>query len=202
MKFDFDKYKDQEVAMHCKTEQEAIDFCNYMYNHGKKWTNGRSYKEDTNYIYHHSETCYCFNNGTYDKREYLIEEGFEILEWSDFMNSRNEQFSKSDLINGDVCVTRAGFSIISVIDLRCFAGDLNAYSFDDFSDDLKYEDHQLDIIKVYRPQSPYHCSLDFCSYEGGELVFDRAAIKPIEVTLEEIAKLKGVSVDRIKIVNG
>lgn len=114
----------------------------------------------------------------------------------------NKQFTKSDLRNGDVCVTRAGFSMISVIDLRCFAGDLNAYSFDDFSDDLKYEDHQLDIVKVYRPQSPYDCSLDFCSYESGELVFNRAAIEPVEVTLEEIADFKSVPVDKIRIVNG
>ena len=25
--FDFDKYKGQKVAMHCKTEEEAIRFC-------------------------------------------------------------------------------------------------------------------------------------------------------------------------------
>lgn len=200
--FDFDKYKGQKVAMHCKTEEEAIDFCNIMHKHHKKWFSGRTYKQATNYSDYCSETCYCFNEGTFGRKSLIVDKGYGILEWGDFMNSRNEQFSKSDLRNGDVCVTRAGFSMISIIDLRCFAGDLNAYSFDDFSDDLKYEDHQLDIVKVYRPQSPYHCSLDFCSYESGELVFDCAELEPVEVTLEEIAEFKGVSVDRIRIVNG
>lgn len=199
MKFDFDKYKGQKVVMHCKTEEEAIDFCRVMDEAGLCWYSGRLYKERNNYDWFNEKTYYYFNKGGYSGISFYRAKNFEILEWSDFMN---KQFTKSDLRNGDVCVTRAGFSMISVIDLRCFAGDLNAYSFDDFSDDLKYEDHQLDIVKVYRPQSPYHCSLDFCSYESGELVFDRTAIEPVEVTLEEIAKLKGVSVDRIKIVNG
>lgn len=202
MKFDFDKYKDQKVVMHCKTEEEAIDFCRVMDEAGLRWKIGARYINRNFYDVYEELTCYVFNEGKYRRIDRALNNGYEVLEWSNFMNSRNEQFSKSDLRNGDVCVTRAGFSMISVIDLRCFAGDLNAYSFDDFSDDLKYEDHQLDIVKVYRPQSPYHCSLDFCSYESGELVFDRAEVEHVEVTLEEIAKLKGVSVDRIKIVKG
>lgn len=199
MKFDFDKYKDQKVVMHCKTEEEAKDFCRVMDEAGLFWKTGRTYKAVNNYDYFKKRTCYNFKDGEYSAIAFYKAEGYEILDWSDFMN---RQFTKSDLRNGDVCVTRAGFSMISVIDIRCFAGDLNSYSFDDFSDDLKYQDYQLDIVKVYRPKSPYHCSLDFCSYDSGELVFDRAEIEPIEVTLEEIAKLKGVSVDRIKIVNG
>lgn len=199
MKFDFDKYKGQKVAMHCKTEEEAIDFCRAMDEADLRWNIGARYINRNFYDIYEELTCYIFNEGKYGRMDRALNNGYEVLEWGDFMN---KQFSKSDLRNGDVCVTRAGFSMISVIDLRCFAGDLNAYSFDDFSDDLKNEDHQLDIVKVYRPQSPYHCSLDFCSYESGELVFNRAAIEPVEVTLEEIAEFKGVSVDRIRIVNG
>lgn len=33
--FDFDKYKGQKVAMHCKTKEEAIDFCNVLHKHRK-----------------------------------------------------------------------------------------------------------------------------------------------------------------------
>ncbi len=201
MKFDFDKYKDQEVAMHCKTEQEAIDFCNYMYNHGKKWTNGRSYKEDTNYIYHHSETCYCFNNGTYDKREYLIEEGFEILEWSDFMN---KQFTKSDIRNGDVLVKRNGCVEIAIPEVGVRITEGGGYNeLDALREDLtNLKAKDFDIMNVYRPKRPCHCCFNKTSLKEGELVFDRTAIETVYVTLEEIAKLKGVSVDRIKIVNG
>ena len=200
MKFDFEKYKGQKVAMHCKTEKEAIDFCNYMYNHGKKWTSGRSYKEDTNYIYYHSETCYCFNNGTYDKREYLIKEGFEILEWSDYMN---KVFSKSDLRNGDVLVKRDGCVEIAIPEVGVRLTESNGYNnISDLGEDLKYSGFSLggsDVIKVYRPKYPYQCSFKRSAFTEGELIFNRDAIEPVEVTLEEIAALKGVPVDRIRI---
>lgn len=198
MKFDFGKYKGQKVAMHCKTEQEAIDFCNYMYNHGKKWIGGKSYKEDISYIYHHSETCYCFNNGTYGKRKYLIKEGFEILEWSDYMN---KVFSKSDLKNGDVLVERNGYVEIVIPEIGARItknGCFNWFSL--LNEDLTNDDgREYDIVKVYRPKSPGHCSFKEEFFEKGELVFNRDAIEPVEVTLEEIAALKGVSVDRIRI---
>lgn len=114
MKFDFEKYKGQKVAMHCKTEQEAIDFCNYMHEYGKKWINGKTYKQTTNYSVYGNETCYCFNNGTYSKRKYLIKERFEILEWSDYMN---KVFTKSDLKNGDVLIKRNGcYSTLCTVD--------------------------------------------------------------------------------------
>lgn len=200
MKFDFEKYKGQKIAMHCKTEQEAIDFCNYMYNHGKKWTSGGSYKEDTNYIYYHSETCYCFNDGVYDKREYLIEEGFEIFEWSDYMNKIS---TKSDLKNGDVLILQNGNVEIVIPEVGARItknGCFNWFSL--LNEDLTNDDgREYDIVKVYRPKSPGQCSFKEEFFENGELVFNRDAIELVEVTLEEIAALKGVSVDQIRIKN-
>lgn len=198
MKFDFEKYKGQKVAMHCKTEQEAIDFCNYMYNHGKKWTSGRSYKEDTNYIYYHSETCYCFNNGTYDKREYLIKEGFKILEWNDYMN---KPFTKSDLKNGDVLIKRNGCVEIAIPETGItIMEDGRINEFIDINEDLTSGIFDaFDIVKVYRPEETYQCCFANYYFTQGKLIFNRDVIEPIEVTLEEIAALKGVSVDRIRI---
>ena len=40
-KFNWDEFKnkDNKIAMHCKTEEEAKDFCKQMHEHGMKWRN-------------------------------------------------------------------------------------------------------------------------------------------------------------------
>lgn len=184
--------------MHCKTEQEAIDFCNYMHEYGKKWINGKTYKQTTNYSVYGNETCYCFNNGTYSKRKYLIKERFEILEWSDYMN---KVFTKSDLKNGDVLILQNGNVeiVIPGIGTRITKnGRFHWFSL--LNEDLTNDSgREYDIVKVYRPKSTDQCSFKEEFFEKGELVFKRDKMEPVEVTLEEIAALKGVSVDRIRI---
>jgi hypothetical protein len=51
MRFNWDEFKnkDNKIAVHCKTEEEAIDFCKRMHEHGMKWCTGKSYMEKTNY---------------------------------------------------------------------------------------------------------------------------------------------------------
>lgn len=50
MRFNWDEFKnkDNKIAVHCKTEEEAIDFCKRMHEHGMKWCTGKSYMEKTN----------------------------------------------------------------------------------------------------------------------------------------------------------
>ena len=47
MKFNIEDYKGK-YAMHCKTEEEAKDFCAYLGGIGRKWCDGGSY-DRTNY---------------------------------------------------------------------------------------------------------------------------------------------------------
>lgn len=50
--FNWEEFKDKnnKIAVHCKTEEEAKDFCNQMYEHGMKWNNStNSYIERTNW---------------------------------------------------------------------------------------------------------------------------------------------------------
>lgn len=46
MKFNIDDYKGK-YAMHCKTEEEARDFCNYLHSIGRVWNSGGDYLGDT-----------------------------------------------------------------------------------------------------------------------------------------------------------
>lgn len=188
--------------MHCKTEEEAIDFCRVMDEAGLFWNSGEKHTESNNYYFYKEETCYNFNSGEYSGLRFFLEEKYKILEWSDFMN---KQFTKSNLRNGDVCVQRDGVVEIAIVDIGCLLVKDGYNTLDEFNEHLEYKDSEFnihDIVKVYRPKHPYQCQFENFSFEKGELVFDREAIEPVEVTLEEIAKLKGVSVDRIRIVNG
>ena len=84
MYFDINKYPGNCV-MHCKTEEEAKTFCQYLNEHGRTWGNGHRYIDRTNYSYHGSETAYNFNSGCYTNCDFYRREGFTILEWSDYM---------------------------------------------------------------------------------------------------------------------
>ena len=83
MKFNIANYKGN-YAMHCKTKEEAKDFCRYLDGLGRKWCDGEKYTENTCWDVYKDKTCYDFNDGTYDSLSYFEENGYTILEWSDF----------------------------------------------------------------------------------------------------------------------
>jgi len=84
MKFNFTDYK-SKYAMHCKTEEEAKEFCRLMYEDGRKWFSGDSYLEIINWGDYKSATCYYFNGGTFGEiKNCAKKEGYTILEWADF----------------------------------------------------------------------------------------------------------------------
>lgn len=85
MRFDFDNYKG-DYAMHCKTEEEAKDFCRVMHENDMIWCDDESYLRITRWEYYHKKTCYDFNKEKFSGMEYYEENGYTILEWSDFMN--------------------------------------------------------------------------------------------------------------------
>lgn len=200
MKFNFVDWKDKRVAMHCKTEEEAKDFCRVMHKAGMKWCSGERFLDNSKWKHFNIDTCYNFNNQTLATFNDYRAIGYTLLEWSDYMN---KEFTKQDLKNGDICVRKDGNVGIAIpehnsIVFQCSRDDTGHYKLN-----LKNcVSDKLDIVKVYRPSKNYQCSFDINFYAAGELVFDREKLEPIEVTIEEIAKIKGVSVDRIKIVKG
>ena len=74
------KNKDNKIAVHCKTEEEAKDFCRQMYKHGMEWESGNSYLSCTHYEVYKGETCY-IGIGMFSSYRYYNSEGYEILEW-------------------------------------------------------------------------------------------------------------------------
>lgn len=197
MRFNFEEWKDKKVVMHCSTREEAEDFCRVMHEAGMTWCDKRKYTDVNNWGVFKKKTCYNFNTNSCGYGDFYIENGYIILEWSEYMG---KTFTKSDLKNGDVIVDREGrINIVCVETKTCITPTGGFNRLEDIKDDLtNLIDQRFDIVDVYRPTEPNQCCFSEIAYNGVH-VFHRDE-EPIEVTLEEIAKLKGVSADRIKIV--
>jgi len=73
------------IAVHCKTEAEAKDFCRKMHENGMRWSGGDSYLDYTWYDVYGEETCYT-GYRMFADYEYYKEKGYKILEWEDYMD--------------------------------------------------------------------------------------------------------------------
>ena len=181
-KFNWDEFKnkDNKIAVHCKTEEEAKDFCKQMYKHGMEWASGDSYLSYTHYGVYRDKTCYG-GDGGYQSYDYFEKYKYKILEWSDYMG---KEFTKADLKDGMVVKHRNGDKrmVISEAligedgysDRNCFREDLTNRYFKD-----------LDIVGVYAIQE-YSNFADMLSDYNLELIWERKESK--KMTVEEMRK--------------
>lgn len=84
MRFNIEQYRNGKYAMHCGDESSAAIFAEFLHNQGLKWRSGSSYKGNTNYDGYGHSTTYNFNEGTVGGISWYHENGFEVLEFSDF----------------------------------------------------------------------------------------------------------------------
>ena len=97
--FDINNYPGN-YCMHCATEEEALEFCQYLDNVGRTWNGGDSYLSFSNYNVHGNETVYHFNEGTYGDRDYALMSNCIILEWSLCKESRERIAKLSEVPRG------------------------------------------------------------------------------------------------------
>ena len=187
MKFNINDYKGNYV-MHCKTEREAKDFCNYLHSVGRKWCNGETYLDNTNFYIRRERTAYNFNEGSSCSVGWYEGE-YTILEWSDFMN---KEFTKEDLKTGDVVKFGGGDLGIVISDLEVIAVQNGGWiDFDSIKDDLTnvFIIKKYDIVAVRRPHEKPFCRFNAFKDGVGTLVYERK--EPEEMTLSEVCKLLG-----------
>lgn len=96
MKFDINQYKGKYV-MCCKTYEEAECFCEFLDSIGRKWRNGKSYAS-TNFFDRNGggEICYEFNAGYYATPRFYRNDGYHVLDFSDFEWSIDLEVSDDD----------------------------------------------------------------------------------------------------------
>lgn len=185
-KFNWDEFKNEynKIAVYCKTEEEAVDFCKQMHEHGMKWCNGESYLKNTNYM-RNEGTCY-YGSGEYSTRDFAEKYNYKILEWSDYMQ---KEFKKADLRDGMVVEQRDGNMYLVLVGKAVRKGRCNRI--DGYTDDLKWEGRTGytggNIVKVYRitPES-LGCIEDVFIKSNLELIWERTKSK--KMTVEEMRK--------------
>lgn len=184
-KFNWDEFKnkDNKIAVHCKTEEEAVDFCKQMHEHGMKWNGGFSYLDYTNYRIYREGTCY-IAKGEYCFKNYYEKRGYTILEWSDYMQ---KEFTKADLKDGMVVEQRNGnrYLVLAGMAVReCGHNEISGYT-----NNLKWcgTNRGGDIVKVYRiiHESLGTIEKAFCD-RNLELIWEHK--EPKKMTIEEMRK--------------
>ena len=197
MKFNWDEFKNEEnkIAVHCKTEIEAENFCRKMHEHGMRWCDDESFLKTTEYATHEEETCYS-GSGTIGSFTYLIGKGYKILEWSDYMQ---KEFTKADLKDGMVVEQRDGDMYLVLAGMVVGKGEYN--SIVGYTDGLKWAGYKGgDIVKVYRiTPGSLGCIEDVFIKSNLELIWERKESK--KMTVEEMRqKLEELTGEEIEIV--
>lgn len=195
--FDWEEFKNKrnKIAVHCKTEEEAKDFCKQMHEHGLKWVSTNSYIERTNWHVLKEKTCYT-NHGRYCDKDYYIENDCKILEWSNYMK---KEFTKADLKDGMVVEHRNNKMYMVFGDkLINKVGFNRLETYDECLMDIQYHDKEYDVMKVFKVNiENVYCLEDILKSDNLELVWERKESK--KMTAEEMRqKLEELTGEKIE----
>lgn len=190
-KFNWDEFKEGKFAVHCKTEEEAKDFCKQMHEHEMEWCSGESYLKETNYRFCEEEMCYI--RGEFSPYQYYKSKGYKILEWSDYMN---KEFTKADLRDGMVVKYRNGDKRMVINEAMIgVEGYSNKHN---FREDLTHKIYgKLDIVSVYEVEE-YGKFANMLSDNNLILIWERK--EPKKMTVEEMRqKLEELTGEEIEV---
>lgn len=81
--FDWDGFKNGEIAVHCDTEEKANNFLKECDEKGMKWVTGDDATYDNNYYKYDERTCYRGGREilTFGDENYFKNKGIEIVKW-------------------------------------------------------------------------------------------------------------------------
>lgn len=197
-KFNWDEFKNtgNKIAVHCKTEEEAKDFCRQMHEHGMKWCTGKSYMKKTNYKEYKEETCY-YGIGEYSSRVYAEKYNYKILEWSDYMQ---KEFTKADLEDGMVVEYRCKDYGKRMVVGNMLIGEDGSHRLEAYENDLTqgYAESQLSIIRVYKIKNERNFK-HIMDDDNLELIWERKERK--KMTVEEMReKLEELTGEEIEVM--
>lgn len=180
--------KDNKIAVHCKTEEEAKDFCEKMDALGLMWSNGASYKGNSRWEDFRREIYYG-NTGGYTFSDFYKEEGYEIFEWGDYM----EQDLRNLLKNGTVVELRDGSRCMVINDGLMGVEDPDfSEKISKYSNGLQFngENRGMDIMKVYG----HGYTISQCMGDTLPIIWKR---KKQKITIEDIKKQFGEDIEVI-----
>lgn len=183
-KFNWDEFKNtgNKIAVHCKTDEEAKDFCKQMHEKGMRWSDGETLLENTVWYVHSEKTCYVYGVN-FSHYKWAKKKGYRILEWSDYMQ---KEFTKADLRDGMVVEQRDGDMYLVLAGMVVRKRGYNRIG--DYDDDLKCAGYTGgDIVKVYRITPGSLGCVEHAFIKCNlELIWERK--EPKKMTVEEMRK--------------
>lgn len=196
-KFNWDEFKnkDNKIAVHCKTEEEAKDFCRQMHGQGMKWRNEESYLKNTNYYMHNEGMCYC-GDGEWSSLDIAENYNYKILEWSDYMQ---KEFTKADLRDGMVVEYRSKSYGRRLVIGDMLIGAEGGHRLIYYNEDLidATGDKDFDIMRIYKIQHVSRFN-EILLYSNLELIWERK--EPKKMTVEEMRqKLEDLTGEEIEV---
>lgn len=195
-KFNWDEFKnkDNKIAVNCKTEEEAKDFCRQMHGQGMKWRNGESYLKNTNYYMHNEGMCY-YGDGEWSSLDIAENYNYKILEWSDYMQ---KEFTKADLRDGMVVEYNDNCFGKRLVIGGFLTGEDGYVDLGDYNENLKNVVSDLEIVRVYKIKHMGKIS-SIMKNRNLELIWERKESK--KMTVEEMRqKLEELTGEEIEVM--
>lgn len=120
----FDKWKGKDVAMWCKKEEYAEEFCKIMHEQGLRWRGERSYLDENFWNIYTIQTSYDFNIRGYFSKDWGISNDYTILDFEDYIVK--EKMTKQELVELMIenFMNKNGDLDLSHLDFSDFAGDV------------------------------------------------------------------------------
>ena len=176
--------KNNNIAVHCKTEEEAIDFLEQMNKHGLTWSDGGSYLECVCYETYASDTCYT-NDGGFGELKHFITLKYRIFEWSDYM----EVAPKDILKPGYMVELRNGHAYMFLPYAKGYAfikENSDPVNLKHYDCDLNYSENEcFDVMKIYGLTNLPQDIMYFIPNER-PLLWERKEKSEIKMTVDEM----------------
>ena len=192
--FDLEKFKEENIAVHCKTQEELDDFVKKCNSSNMGFWGIDS--DCINYFMDYKDmTCIsCRYRLSYGNWDFYKKEGYTILEWSDYME---KEYSMVDLKPCYV-VKRADGELRIIGEIKKGIVLINDNNFCDlmenYNDNLTYKGaDEFDIIEVYGFSSNFNFPFTI-STDNRKLLWKRSEMKKEEIITNnfelEIQKLQ------------
>lgn len=126
--FNWEEFKNREIAVHCDTEEKANDFLKECNKQGITWTNGEKTTEINCWFWYEKDTSYACSEGksklTFEFLKHYKDKGLETIKWEiDKMKELTFKEVIADIKEGEVWENNKMNLVIKLIEGRIYIGD-------------------------------------------------------------------------------
>jgi hypothetical protein len=207
----WEDFKEDDIAIHCKTPDQAKQLFKVFTGRGFNWCSGRTLDEtDTNWECYNEETCYEFSKKgvAYADVEFFCDGDYTIIDFEDLLFFDKENPKIKDLMTGMILVSKDGS--LSMVLRDTVNGDIISGQTWKSMDDLYFYGQRVgsgncdyDIVEVWQPINNMDYLGSSCKWGEVELSTDNCELiykleVPKKMTKSEIEKELGYEIEIIE----